>query len=175
MFVRSLRNRHIGYANVTTLELSTHIYTLYAKINAADLEKNTSRMKMPYDINFPIETLFDQIEDTIEFFAAGNAPYTPAQVVNVAYNVVFMTGMVNDDYKLWKSKPTAEKNWTQFKVYFAIAHEELVESNQTVQAAGFQANKAAVQRDTLNAIDNLANDTRADREPMAALTLKVSN
>ena len=65
MFVRSLRNRHIGYANVTTLELLTHLYTVYAKINTADLEANTARMKVPYDVNLPIETFFDQIEDAI--------------------------------------------------------------------------------------------------------------
>ena len=84
MFVRSLRNRHIGYANVTTLELLTHLYSTYAKISAADLEANTARMKLPYDVNLPIETMFDQIEDAVEFASAGNAPFTAVQVVNTA-------------------------------------------------------------------------------------------
>ena len=61
MFVSSLRNRLILYANVTTLELLAHLNTVYAKINAANLEANTARMKMPYDTNLPVETLFDQI------------------------------------------------------------------------------------------------------------------
>ena len=175
MFVRSLRNRHIGYANVTTLALLTHLYTVYAKINAADLEANTARMKEPYDVNLPIETFFDQIEDAVEFASAGNAPFTPVQVVNTAYNVIFTTGMFHDDCKLWKRKPAANKTWNQFKVDFAIAHEELVESNQTAQSAGFQANNATIQQDTVTAIENLANATLADRESMAALTLTVSN
>ena len=53
MFVRSLRNRHIGYVNVITLELFTHFYTVYAKISAADLEANTARLKLPYEVNLP--------------------------------------------------------------------------------------------------------------------------
>ena len=174
MFVRSLRNRHIGYANVTTLALLTHLYTVYAKINTADLEANTARMKVPYDVNLPIETFFDQIEDAIEYASAGNAPFTPVQVVNTAYNVIFTTGMFNDDCKLWKRKPLNEKTWTQFKIDFALAHEELVESTQTAQAAGYQANSAETIRQTAAAIENLANATLADRESMAALTLTVS-
>jgi len=77
MFVRILHNRHNGYANITNLKLLTHLYTIYAKINVADLEANTARMKMPYDVNLPVETLFDQIEDAIEFAAAGSATFTP--------------------------------------------------------------------------------------------------
>ena len=89
MFVCSLRNRHIVYANVTTLKLLTRLYTVYAKISAANLEANTSRMKIPYNVNLLIEPFFDQIEDAVEFVSAGNAPVIPVQVVNTAYNVIF--------------------------------------------------------------------------------------
>ena len=89
IFVRSLRNRHIRYVNVTTLQLFTHLYTVYAKISADDLKANTFRMKLPYDINLPIETFFDQIKDAVEFAAVGSAPFIPVQVVNTAYNVIF--------------------------------------------------------------------------------------
>ena len=131
-------------------------------------------MKAPYDVNLPIETFFDQIEDAIEYASAGNAPFTPVQVVNTAYNVIFTTGMFNDDCKIWKRKPAAAKTWIQFKIDFAIAHEELVESTQTAQTAGFQANNADTIQQTATAIENLANATLADRESMAALTLTVS-
>ena len=57
---------------------------MYAKINAADLEANTTRMNVPYNVNLSIETLFNQIKDALEFSAAGNTPYTPVQVVNTA-------------------------------------------------------------------------------------------
>ena len=59
MFVRSLRNRHIRYANATTLELLTHLFTGYAKINATNLEPNTAKMTILYDVNLLVETLFD--------------------------------------------------------------------------------------------------------------------
>ena len=40
MFVQALQNCHIGYANVTLLQLLAHLYETYAKIAAADLETN---------------------------------------------------------------------------------------------------------------------------------------
>ena len=80
MFVRSLRNRHIRYANVTTLQILTHLYTTYAKIKPSNLDANHNRMKASYDVNLPIEAFFDQIEDSIEFASVGNAPSTPSKL-----------------------------------------------------------------------------------------------
>ena len=181
MFIRSLRNRHIGYANVTTLQLITHLYRTYAKINTGDLEANSTRMKERYDCNLPIETFFDQIEDAVEYASAGNAPFTPVQVVNTAFNVIFRTGLFNDDCKVWKRKPDADRTWVQFKIDFSIAHQELVESTQTAQTAGYQGNNADSghlnaerEQDTIEAISNLANATLADRESIAALTQTIS-
>lgn len=77
MFIRSLRNRYIGYANIITLKLLSHIYRIYAKINTADLEEYSACMKETYNCNIPIEDTFDQIIDD----ASGNAPFTPVQVV----------------------------------------------------------------------------------------------
>ena len=85
MFVRSLRNRHIGYANVTTVHILTHLYTTYAKIKPSDLDANHDRMKAPYDVNLTIKAFFDQIKDSTEFTSAGSAPFTPVQVVNITY------------------------------------------------------------------------------------------
>ena len=36
-YIRSLRDKYIGYANITTLQMLTHLYTAYAKIDEGDL------------------------------------------------------------------------------------------------------------------------------------------
>ena len=82
--------------------------------------------------------------------------------------------MFQDDYKIWK-KTQRRKNWTQFKIDFAIAHAELMESSQTAYSAVFQANNVTdVQRYTAAAISNLVNATQADRDSMASLTSTVT-
>jgi hypothetical protein len=48
----------------------------------------------PYDPNQPIEMLFQQIQDARAFAVAGGQPYGAAMIVNVAYTLIFNTGMV---------------------------------------------------------------------------------
>ena len=71
MFVNGLNNRHIGYANVTTLQLLTHFYNNYAKIIDSDLINNKNTLNEPYDVNLPIEYFFMLIEDCVDYSQSG--------------------------------------------------------------------------------------------------------
>jgi hypothetical protein len=179
-YVRSLRDKYIGYANVTTLMMLKHLYDSYARISEGDLEENDARMKADYDVNQPIEVLIDQIDDTVDMAAAAENPYTPEQVVTIAYTLVFKTGMFADDCKLWRRQATNTKTWTEFKRVFTLAHQELRESTQTAHKSGFHSANSAmdqqtvdhqdIQQDTVDAIANLATATAADRTTVATLT-----
>jgi hypothetical protein len=79
-----------------------HLYTNYANITHADLEQNGVAMQQPCDVNQPIEVFYKQIEDAMEFAAAGQTPYSPAQVLSIAYQSIFRTGIFADDCKIWK-------------------------------------------------------------------------
>ena len=61
MFVRALLDPHVGYENVTTLQLLKHLYATYAQITDCNLEDNKEAMATAYDVNLPIETLFKRI------------------------------------------------------------------------------------------------------------------
>ena len=58
-YVRSLRHKYVGYANVKTLTILNHLYDAYAKITAQDLKENDKRLNTPYDPNDTMETLID--------------------------------------------------------------------------------------------------------------------
>ena len=81
---------------VTPLQILWHLYTQYANITAADLAASDTTMKNPYDVNLPIDNLFKQIQLAVEFTTTGNTPYSPAQVLAVAYQLVFQTGIFAD-------------------------------------------------------------------------------
>jgi len=120
MFVNALADPHVGYAIVTTLDLLTHLYDTYAKITDGDLEDNKDTMASPYDVNLPIETLYKRIEECVQFAAAGNTPFTAAQVVSTAFRTIQKTGMFPDDYKICKRRPAVHKTWAQLKTYFLL-------------------------------------------------------
>ena len=48
-YIHSLRDKSIGYTNVTTLQMLTHLYNSYARISQFDIEENDKRFKQQWD------------------------------------------------------------------------------------------------------------------------------
>jgi hypothetical protein len=171
MYLATLRLPYVGLGTRTPLQILAHLYTNYAKITPSDLDANDRAMKQPCDVNQPIEAMYQQIEDAIEFAAAGQTPYSPEQVLSIAYQLVFRTGIFTDDCKLWKRQAAAYKTWPQFKLDFALAYQEYSEGlDISPRAVGFHAEVRPDQHETIEAIANLATATAEDRKAVANLT-----
>lgn len=174
MYYKTLRHRITDYATISTKQILTHLYATYGNITPADLADNDARLKAPFDPSQPIEILFDQIEDAVDLAAAAQAEYTQAQIVAYAYNLIFQTGVFHDACRDWRRRFAADRTWATFKTDFAIAHQELRESQLTAQGAGFHtANSVTfdeIQTQTADALANLATATASDRSTVSALT-----
>jgi hypothetical protein len=138
-YLNALSDEVVGYANCTSLDLLTHLLTFYDMIAPTELTQNYERLNTPYDPNQPIETLFQQIQDARAFAVAGGQPYGNAMIINVAYTLVFTTGLFPDACRAWQSRDIAGKTWAQFKIDFATAHREFRLTNQTAQQSGFHS------------------------------------
>jgi hypothetical protein len=108
---------------------------------------------------------------------AGGQPYGAATIINVAYTLVFNTGLYPDTCHAWQSRALAAKTWAQFEIDFSTAHREFRLTNQTAQQSGFHsANMMIEQRrdgsmqETAEAIAQLATATAADRGTVVMLT-----
>jgi hypothetical protein len=118
------------------------------------------------------------MEDAMEFASAGQTPYTPAQVLSIAYQSIFRTGIFVDDCKIWKRRDEIYKTWEHFKRDFRVSYTEYVETLDTTpqasgfhaEAAGFHAEQREQQESTIEAIANLATATAEDRTAVATLT-----
>jgi hypothetical protein len=183
MYVHTLRHRLTGFAAISTRQLLDHLYLKYGRISAQDLEVNDKRLKAPYDVNQPIETLFDQISQAIDLADAAGAPYTPAQIINHAYSILLQTVFYGDACKEWRRLAPVDKTWVNFQLHFAAAHDDLREAQATAQQGGYhQAHTAfypldddmpAPPHDTITALANLAHATAADRTVLATLTTTI--
>jgi len=175
MFVSALSDPHVRYANISTMQLLTHLYNTYAKITDYNLEENKEAMAANYDVNLPIETFFKRIEECVQYTAAGSTPFAAAQVASTAFRSIQKTGMFTDECKIWKRLPTPEKTRAQLKIDFTLAHNELRESQQTTRGGGFHANNVQeLQQETATAITNLENATLADRETMTTMQATIT-
>jgi hypothetical protein len=167
----------VGYANCMSLQLLTHLLTYYAMIFPTELTQNYERLTAPYDPNQPIETLFQQIQDARAFAVAGGHTYGAAMIVNVAYTLVFNTGLFPDACRAWQSSAIAGKTWAQFKLDFATAHREFCLTNQTAHQSGFHIANMMIEQgrdetmqDTVDDIAQLATSAASDRGTVATLT-----
>jgi hypothetical protein len=100
-YLNALSDKIVGYENCTSLQLLTHLLTYYAMIAPTELTQNYERLNAPYDPNQPIEMLFQQIQDARAFAVVGGQPYGSAMIVNVAYTLVFNTGLFPDACGAW--------------------------------------------------------------------------
>jgi hypothetical protein len=176
-YLNALSDEIVGYANCTSLQLLTHLLTYYAMIAPTELTQNYERLNIQYDPNQPIETLFQKIQDAWAFAVAGGQPYGAAIIINVAYTLVFNTGLFPDACRAWQSRAIAGKTWAQFKLDFATAHREFRLTNQTAQQSGFHSANMMIEKgrdeimqDTVDAIAQLATATASDRGTVTTLT-----
>ena len=177
LYVRSLRHKFIGYGKTTNRALLYHLYSTYPNISASALQDNEKRLCAPYDSNQPFETQIDQVENAVDYASAGDTTYTPDQVVGFAFQLVFQTGLFNNDCKIWRRQPADVKTWTHFKEFLATAHQEWQELQTTTAGAVFQSGNHAYQsanhlykHETIEAIANLVTATASDRALVPALT-----
>jgi hypothetical protein len=184
-YLNALSDEIVGYANCTSLQILTHLLTYYDMIAPTDLTQNYERLNTPYDPNQPIETLFQKIQDAQAFAVAGGQPYGEAMIVNVAYTLVFNTGLFTDACRAWQLRAIAAKTWAQFKIDFATTHHEFLLTNQNAHQSGFHSANMMIEQgrddsmqETAEAIAQLATATASDRGTVATLTTtnaKIAN
>jgi hypothetical protein len=95
-------------------------------------------MCQTYDPSRPIEDLFKQMQDRWAYAQAGQQPYGKQQIINIAYALVFNTGMNSDACKEWEKQGILDKNWENFKAHFTTEHRLYRTQTQTAQATGYQ-------------------------------------
>jgi hypothetical protein len=146
-------------------------------IAPTELTQSYERLNTPYDPKKPIEALFQQIQDARAFTVAGGKPYGAAIIVNVAYTLVFSTGLYPDACRAWQSRAIAANTWAQSKIDFATAHQEFRLTSQIAHQSGFHSANMMIEQvrdgsmqDTAEAIAQLATATASDCGTVATLT-----
>jgi hypothetical protein len=129
----------VRYANETAISLITHLKDCYAFISPIELVANYERMCQTYDPSRPIEDLFREMQDGRAYAQAGQQPYGKQQIINIAYALVFNTGVYGDACKEWEKYDILEKTWENFKAHFRTEHRLYRKQTQTAQGTGYQA------------------------------------
>jgi hypothetical protein len=105
-----------------------------------------------YNPAMPIDTIFNSIVELSELRNAANIPYSEQQKITIGYNILNCSGRFVQDIRDWKRLAPADKTWTNFKLHFCRAHEELRKtSNETLSSL----QQAHIAQQVIEGIQNL--------------------
>ena len=107
-------NSLIGYTNVTNRYLIQYLYQAYSNITSTQVSDNDKKLRTPYEPCQHIESLYEQIDNAIAFTEAADDGHTGNQIVAIANEIIFQTGIYAGDCKLWRKKAKADKIWPEF-------------------------------------------------------------
>ena len=75
-------NCHTGYNIISLIEMIQYLYDNCSVLTPEELAENYKRMREAYDPIKPIENLFEQIEETVEYADAESATYNDKQILS---------------------------------------------------------------------------------------------
>ena len=142
IYIRALKDRHVGYMNQSIRAILQHLFDNYGNITPLELEDNDTKMRATWDPNSPFDCLVKQIEDGQDYADDGGQPFTAEQLLRIAYTLVFKTGLYFEDCKTWNACPAAQHTWDNFKTHFQTAQRLLRDQMRTTKQAGFHSNLA---------------------------------
>jgi hypothetical protein len=101
-----------------------HLFLSYGSITDVDIEKNFENMRKSWDPQQPVETLFKQIQDCVDFAEARGVAIGAVHKLSSAYSKIFKSGKFNSACRRWDEKLEADKTLNTFKIHCAAAYRQ---------------------------------------------------
>jgi hypothetical protein len=125
MYLEFINNDMVGFTNTTARDMLDHLFLSYGSITAVDLENNWENMRKAWDPQQPVESLFNHIQDYVDYAEAGvGVVISEAHKLQTAYTKSVATGIVHSSCHRWNCRLPAEQNWNAFKTHFALAYHQ---------------------------------------------------
>jgi hypothetical protein len=166
----------VGFANTTARDMIDHLFLSYDSITAVNLEQNWEHMCKAWDPHQPVESLFKQIHDFVDYSEAGGITISEAKTLQTAYTKIFATVIFHSDCHHWNDRLPAEQTWNAFKTHFTMAYRQHKQMQGGKASASGYANTSVAQPDdedlagaAIDASANLATATAVDRDIVATL------
>ena len=99
--------------------------------------QNKEEIQATYNVKYPIEILFNQIEKVQQFTVAGNSPFYDRQLTEMGVTKILATQKYTHTYRAWKSIAADNRTWVNPKAHFQTANLEREYTKQTANASGY--------------------------------------
>jgi hypothetical protein len=134
-YTNALKDKFIGFANVSTLDILTHLHNDYGKITTHDLDLNIKKLHLKWSPTNPIEDLFDQIQSCREF-AINADPIYEKLAVRAGVSNLDSSGVFGDAIRDWRKQPELQHTMVNFIADFKLADARR-QRQLTIKTAGY--------------------------------------
>ena len=87
----------------------------------------------------PINSIFSTVEDLCKITELAGYPYLLRQQVNIGYLIALKQPIFRNDIRELMRKPVIDKTWTNFMTHFRHAHQELRDTDTTIDELDYQS------------------------------------
>jgi hypothetical protein len=176
MYIEILNDDLVGFVNTTSRDIIDHLFLSYGSITAVDIEQIFENMRKTWDPQQPVETLFKQIQDCVDFSEARGVAIGEAQKLSSAYSKIFKSGKFNSACRRWDEKLEGDKTRNKYKIHFGASYRqhrqvqgETIGAQTLANSAVTQASEDDLAEQALGTFANLATSTDVDRNVVAQL------
>ena len=124
LYIAELHDVALGWGNITTLQLLTHLHDTYGGIDDDMLAANLERIKTPWSPPTPIDTLFIQLKSCMTFAKKGGDPISAPSALRTGLAILEATGLFRIPCREWRSKDAGNKTLPNFYLHFRAADKE---------------------------------------------------
>jgi hypothetical protein len=138
IFYNVLEDNIFGYADVTILELLTHITAEYGQLTRTDLEANRNLLKAAWNPDDEFANLWTRIKSVRQLAIDGGDPISDNTTMELTLQALREAGVYAHALQTWDDKPEQDQSYANFKTHFTLQEKNRLR-NITAKAAGFNA------------------------------------
>jgi hypothetical protein len=177
-YLASIRDRTSNSLRGTVYDILAHLQGVYGRVSPQMLEDRDNELRsMVYNTQLPIDTVFNAVDDYVDFAFLGDQALSVSQTIAKAYVILNKTRRFKNDITDWNRRPEAEKTWENFKTQFRRAHQEFRETTDvTLEDSELQRNNVNLVQQVVDGIQqSMAADTTTNDDNAAMIQQMTTN
>ena len=135
-FYDVLADDTFGYADVTIVQLLTHLTSEYGTLTRTDLELNRNLLKETWNPDAEFATLWTRIKTVRQIATAGGDAISDNTTMELTLIALRQAGVYAHAIQTWDDKTDADQTYDNFKLHFS-QQEKIRLRNVTAKAAGY--------------------------------------
>jgi hypothetical protein len=131
IFYNVLEDNIFGYADVTILELLTHVTSEYGTLTRTDLEANHNILEAAWNPDDEFANLWTRIKSVRQLSLDGGDPISDNTTMELTLQALRQAGVYAHALQTWDDKPAQEQSYANFKIHFPLQEKNRLRFNAT--------------------------------------------